>query len=230
VAALSEQERIREDYEGYASAGRDRLWDLTNPGFARLSRDRDRALLDLTLKSLPQSGGTVLDVGCGDGGHLAAALSSRRDVNAYGIDLLEDRIERARERVPKATFTVGSADDLPYDLDAFDVVTTITLFSSLRTQAMEERVAHEIGRVIKPGGWLIWFDLRYDNPSNPAVHGISGGDLARMFPGWDQELRSSTLLPPIARRLGRTTSALYPLLHSIPPLRSHLIGRLRCPT
>jgi len=40
----------------------------------------------------------------------------------------------------------------------------------------------------------------------------------------------TTLIPPIARRLGPTTPVLYPILESIPFLRSHLIGRLRCPT
>jgi ubiquinone/menaquinone biosynthesis C-methylase UbiE len=226
---MTEQQRIRDDYQRYASDGRARLWDLKNPGFARLSRDRDRDLLELMLQSLPSSGGRSLDVGCGDGSHLAALFHARPDVDAFGLDLLDDRIEAARLVVPTATLSVGSADALPYDASSFDVLSAITLFSSIPTATMEELVAREIARVLKPGGWLVWFDLRYDNPSNPAVHGVTGRALARLFPGWEQELRSSTLLPPIARRLGRATPALYPLLHAIPPLRSHLIGRLRCP-
>ena len=59
-----------------------------------------------------------------------------------------------------------------------------------------------------------------------AVQGSAGSAV----PGWEIELRSSTVIPPIARRLGRTTPVMYPVLHAIPPLRSHLIGRLRCPT
>ena len=53
---------------------------------------------------------------------------------------------------------------------------------------------------------------------------------AELFPGWDLDLHAYTLAPPIARRLGRATPILYPPPHSIPPLRLHLIGRLRCPT
>jgi hypothetical protein len=95
---------------------------------------------------------------------------------------------------------------------------------------MEEGAAREISRVIRPGGWLIWHDLRYDNPSNKGVHGLSERGIERLFPDWARELDTFTLIPPIARRLGRTTPTLYPVLHAIPPLRSHLIGRLRCPT
>jgi SAM-dependent methyltransferase len=94
---------------------------------------------------------------------------------------------------------------------------------------MEAAAAREIGRVLRPGGWLIWFDLRYDNPSNPAVHGIDRRRLGRLFPRWAEEIRSCTVLPPLARRLGPTTPVLYPLLEAVPLLRSHLIGRLRCP-
>ena len=51
-----------------------------------------------------------------------------------------------------------------------------------------------------------------------------------LFPGWDLDLDAYTLAPPIARLLGRATPVLYPLMHSLQPLRFHLIGRLRCPT
>jgi len=58
---------------------------------------------------------------------------------------------------------------------------------------------------------------------------MSRKHLAELFPGWAAELRSITVAPPVARRLGRLTPVAYPLLHAIPPVRSHLIGRLRCP-
>jgi SAM-dependent methyltransferase len=230
VEDVTEEDRIRERYRSYEVEGRERLWDPTNPGFARLTRERDDAVLDLATRSLPATGGRLLDLGCGDGRHIAALLEARPDIEAVGVDLLEDRIDEARATVPGATFTVGSADALPLEAHAFDLVYAITLFSSIPTPAMENGAAREIGRVLRPGGWLIWHDLRYDNPSNPAVHGLAEQDIAGLFPGWARELRSFTLIPPIARRLGRTTPRLYPLLHAVPPLRSHLIGRLRCPT
>jgi ubiquinone/menaquinone biosynthesis C-methylase UbiE len=227
---MTEQERIREVYRSYEEGGRDRIWDLRNPGFARLSNDRDLRLRDLLARSLPGGSASLLDVGCGDGSLLTIVAERWPDVRLAGLDLRPERIDEARVHAPDAQLVVGSADALPFDDDSFDVVTAITLMSSLPTDRMEADAAREIARVTRPGGWLVWFDLRYDNPSNPAVHGIDGKRLGRLFPGWAQELRSSTVLPPLARRLGRSTPFMYPLLELVPPLRSHLIGRLRCPT
>jgi ubiquinone/menaquinone biosynthesis C-methylase UbiE len=230
MAPMSEQERIRDTYRAYGSGGRERIWDLRNPGFARLSRDRDIGIRDLLARSLPNKGGQMLDVGCGDGTLVGDVEQRWPDVSLTGLDLQPARIAEAQASVPDATFVIGSVDDLPFADRAFDVVTAITLMSSLPTDRMETEAAREIARVTRPGGWLVWFDLRYDNPNNPAVHGVTAKRLSELFPGWTQELRTSTLIPPIARRLGRTTPMLYPFLEAIPVLRSHLIGRLRCPT
>lgn len=229
MEVVTEQDRIRDVYRSYEADGRERLWDLRNRGFARLSQDRDLRLRDLLARSLPTSAASLLDVGCGDGALLATVGQRWPDVDLTGLDLQPERIEEARGNVPDARLVVGSADALPFEGGAFDVVAAITLMSSLPTERMETDVALEIARVTRPGGWLIWFDLRYDNPRNAAVHGIDSRRLGTLFPSWTQELRSSTVLPPLARRLGRATPLLYPILEGIPPLRSHLIGRLRCP-
>jgi ubiquinone/menaquinone biosynthesis C-methylase UbiE len=128
-----------------------------------------------------------------------------------------------------ATFRVGSADRLEDDDGSFDILTAITLFSSLPGADLEVAVAREAGRVLRPGGHLVWYDIRYRNPWNKAVHGVSKARLATLFPGWQVQLRSTTVLPPVARRLGRATPVLYPALQAIPPFRSHLVGRLTRP-
>ena len=227
---MTDEERIRAAYRAYDDSGRAHLWDRSNRGYARLSDDRDRTLLALLARSLPaERPPDLLDVGCGDGGLLGAAMARWPDVRGTGLDLLADRVQAARDAVPAATFVTGSADALPFGDQSFDVVTAITIVSSIPSAQMEAAVADEIARVLRPGGWLVWYDLRYGNPSNPAVHGMSRKHLAELFPGWAAELRSITVAPPVARRLGRLTPIAYPLLHAIPPVRSHLIGRLRCP-
>ena len=227
---MTEQDRIRETYRAYETSGRDRLWDIRNDGFARLSADRDRAVLDLLARSLPGTKASLLDVGCGNGTLIGTVIGRWPDVEATGLDLQPERIDEARIGVPDATFVVGSADHLPFPDASFDVVSAITLFSSIPTPDMELAAARDVARVLRPGGWLVWYDLRYDNPNNPAVHGVSAKHLGTLFPGWRQDVRSISLAPPIARRLGPATQLLYPLLHAIPPLRSHLVGRLRCPS
>jgi SAM-dependent methyltransferase len=227
---MREQDHIREVYRSYEEGGRDRIWDMRNPGFARLRRDRDLRVGELLALSIPGRSASILDVGCGNGELLAMVAHRWPDVALAGVDLQPERIAEARANAPDARLVVESADSLPFEDDAFDVVTAITLMSSLPNDEMERDAAREIARVTRPGGWLVWFDLRYDNPWNVAVHGIDAKRLATLFPGWRQELRSSTVLPPLARRLGPTTPILYPILEAIPPMRSHLIGRLRCPT
>lgn len=227
---MNEQEEIRTAYERYDATGRSRLWDPRNCGYARLSRDRDLAITDLLARSLPASGGRLLDVGCGTG-HLATLLATLASPVAYhGVDLLEDRIAAAREAVPNGSFIVAEADAMPYANGEFDVAAALTLFSSIPSAALEARIAKEIGRVLRPGGWLIWYDLRYNNPGNAAVHGISRERLGQLFPDWTAEIRSTSVLPPLARRLGRTTRVAYPAFEALPVLRSHLVGRLRCPS
>jgi len=124
---------------------------------------------------------------------------------------------------------VGSADEIPFDDGTFDVTAAITLFSSLPSSRMESAVAAEISRVTRSRGYLLWYDIRYPNPWNASVHAVPSGRIHELFPGWTGELRSSTLLPPVARRLARSTPVLYPVLHALRPFRSHLIGRLQKP-
>lgn len=223
-------EEIRSTYRRYDAEGRSRLWDPGNPGYARMMRDREAALIDLIRRSLPPGGGRVLDLGAGDGRLAETVRDVGIDVNRWvGVDLDPAAMAAASEAIPWVEFFEASADRLPFEDAAFDVVVASTLFSSLPAPALESAVAAEVRRVLAPGGWIIWYDLRYGNPSNRAVHGVDRHALRHLFPGWTTELRSMTLLPPLARRLGRVTGALYGLLEWVPVLRSHLVGRARRP-
>ena len=141
VAEMTDGERIREVYRSYEEQGRDRLWDLRNRGFARLSRDRDLRLRDLLARSLPGGSASLLDVGCGNGSLLASVGQRWPDVRLAGLDLQPERIEEARANAPDAQLVVGSADALPFEDRAFDVVSAITLMSSLPTDRLESDTA-----------------------------------------------------------------------------------------
>lgn len=222
-------EKIRQSYRGYRDQGRDRLWNAANPGYARLTRDRNRALVEL-LQSLLPARGRVLDLGCGPGDLADVVRAHVGDVSWTGVDLLPESLVEARRLRPWATWVEASADRLPFADASFNVVVAATLFSSLPTPELERAVATEIGRVLRSSGSLVWYDLRYDNPGNPAVHGIHAERLGELFPSWPMQLRSLTLIPPVARRLGPATPVLYPMLHAVPLLRSHFVGALRRPS
>jgi SAM-dependent methyltransferase len=67
------------------------------------------------------AGTRLLDAGCGTGEFLALALE--RGASAVGIDLSPDMLAVARRRAPDAELREGDITKLPYDDDAFDVVT-----------------------------------------------------------------------------------------------------------
>jgi|SRR5919108_475703 SAM-dependent methyltransferase len=225
----SEIRRIRNTYAGYRDSRRYGLWDRRNPGFARIVRERDAAMVQLLRSSLPSSGGAVLDLGSGDGRMAEVARQAGLGASWIGVDIDPASVAAAREAYPWASFIEASADELPFATASFDAVIASTLFSSLPSATFEGAVAAEIERVLRPSGWLVWYDLRYGNPVNEAVHGVTRSRLGALFPGWRSQLSTMTLLPPVARRLGRLTPILYPALHALPLVRSHLIGRLQRP-
>jgi len=100
------------------------------------------------------AGHRVLDVGCGNGYVLSRYAKEGAEV--YGVDLTQVGIDLCRRRFElggiKGNFTVGSAEDLPYPSDAFDVVCSMGVLH--HTPDTEKAVA-EIYRVLRPGGRLI---------------------------------------------------------------------------
>ncbi len=168
---------IRATYDRYQREQRGRIWDPSNPGFARMMRDRDRAVVDLLRRSLPGDGGAVLDLGAGDGRLAQVARDAKVPFSSWtGADFDPGAVAAAESAMPWASWVEASADRLPLADGSFDVVVASTLFSSLPSRALEEAVAGEVTRVLRADGWLVWYDLRFDNPFNRAVHGI--GELA----------------------------------------------------
>jgi len=219
---------IRATYDEYRRAGRDRIWDPQNQGYAAIVRDRNAALVAAVRDALPAQGGRVLDLGCGNGGLADVTRGAGLPIDRWiGVDLDPVSVREAAVEHEWGQFMEGSADDLPFEDGAFEVVVASMLFSSLPTWNFERRVALEITRVLSPTGSLVWYDLRRRNPANRAVHAMTRRRIADLFPEWTAELRAVTLLPPLARRLGPLTGVAYPLLHSVGVLRSHLVGILR---
>jgi hypothetical protein len=92
---------------------------------------------------------------------------------------------------------------------------------------MARSLARNISRVLASSGAVVWYDMRYPNPWNPNVRAMTKARIQELFPLFELELHPVSLLPPVARHLGRLTERIYPLLASIPILRSHYLGVLR---
>ena len=125
----------------------------------------------------------LLDVGCGTGALVAAAVE-RLGVKAWGVDASEPMLARARERgVRGAAFKLAQADDLPFRKGWFDAVTMRLVVHALGDRRCGALA--EARRVLTPEGRLfVWtfasdhftgHHLRRYLPDLPAI------DLAR-FP------------------------------------------------
>ena len=101
-----------------------------------------------------QDGWTILDVGCGGGFTIRRLLKRSKDAQVYGIDISEESVIKARqvnaEVLDKQVYvTQGSAEQLPYSDEMFDLVTaveTVYFWPNLPDCLQEVR------RVLKPGG------------------------------------------------------------------------------
>src|SRR5438046_2773842 len=224
---VTEADRIAAAYENLEErAGR--RWDPANQGnHAILAERRRRTTRVLQGAGLvPLTGRRVLEVGSGTGAELAWLRElGAEPSNLIGVDLLEDRVAAARKAFPDLDFRQGNAEHLEFGPGEFDLVLAITVFSSILDRGMARNVASEIVRVLRPDGALLWYDVRYDSLSNRNVRGVTAARVRDLFPSLQGELRTLTLLPPLARRLGPLTAGCYPLLPALPPLRSHLPGR-----
>jgi ubiquinone/menaquinone biosynthesis C-methylase UbiE len=209
-------------YARYAASGYGTRWSPV-PGVFDPMGDEREAILVEAIGDV--SSGMIVDLGCG-GGHLALTLERRigRPARYVGVDLLDDRIADARQRVPWGEFHVASGDRLPLADESVDVLVAATVFSSIPDAWFRGEIAREIGRVLRPHGRVVVYDIRYPSPGNPAVRPIRRKTLQEMFPGWAIATQTVTLLPPLARSpIGRGRRR-YRALARIPFLRSHLLA------
>lgn len=178
----------------------------------------------------PLNGLRLLDVGCGRGDWLLEFCQwGARPVDLAGIDLDECRIQEARSRLPGSDLRVGDAQNLPWPDGSFGLVAQFTVFTSILHPGVRRRIASEMLRVLTPGGAVLWYDFRYDNPRNPHVRGISAREIRSLFAGCDIRFYSATLAPPLARLVAPRSWPVAVLLECIPLLRTHLIALIRKP-
>ena len=226
----AERNRIARVYQAYDDAGRQGRWDALQPGNRAMLAERDATLHALLAAGRPPR--TVLDVGGGNGDALATFLAAGPApidaARAVGVDLIGDRLAAAATAYG-ARFARADATALPFPDATFDLVLCFTVLSSVGDLGVRQAIADDITRVLTPGGALGWYDMRRPSPTNPDVSPIDAVALRGLFPGLRGEVRPVTLLPPLARRLGRATAVAYGPLARVPLLRTHLAAVLRKP-
>jgi SAM-dependent methyltransferase len=218
--------RVASVYEKRKQASRRYYYSYFHPGNLYAIQERERALLELLRDHGVDLGATrILDVGCGTAAWIRSLIQwGARPENITGIDLMEDFIATARQLCPTAvTFERGNAGDLKFADGAFDLVLQSTLFTSILDKAMRKRVANEMLRVLRPKGFVVWYDFHINNPRNPDVARVSKSEILRLFTGCRCTFRKVTLAPPIARALAGCPRLVTEFLSSVKFLCTHYL-------
>jgi SAM-dependent methyltransferase len=103
----------------------------------------------------------VLEIGPGTGYYtfdIAAALPAGQvDVFDVQQEMLDHVMRAAEQRgVTNVRATLGDAQDLPFDDDAFDAGVLVTVLGEIPDQ---EQALREVARVLRPGGRLVVGEL-----------------------------------------------------------------------
>lgn len=141
-----------------------------------------------------------LDVGCGTGEWLRTLLEWEADPSRlHGIDLLPDRIEKAKALAPYIDFRVASAWPIVFPDNSVDLVSAHTVFSSILDPVAREELAKEMTRVLNKEGLILIYDFRISHPKNPDTIGIGKNEICKLFPCHRVKMRTLTLAPPFQR-------------------------------
>lgn len=139
----------------------------------------------------------LLDLGCGPG-TITAGLA-RRVGRVVGLDASAEMVDAARNHaaeseIDNATFEVGSAYDLPWPDDSFDVVYAHQVHQHL---SQPVQALQEARRVLRPGGIVALRDSDYET----MVHAPVAEEIVRWRELYHQVHRANGGEPDAGRHL-----------------------------
>jgi 2-polyprenyl-6-hydroxyphenyl methylase/3-demethylubiquinone-9 3-methyltransferase len=144
-----------------------------------------RALVEVRMrffdKVVPRwKGAHVLDVGCGGG--LMSLAMAQRAAHVVGVDPSVESLEAGRREAARAGLAVefrpGVGESLPVDRASMDIVLCVDVLEHVTDLA---RVVRECGRVLKPGGLLLFDTINRGRLATFLVVHVTEG-LLRMAP------------------------------------------------
>ncbi len=207
----------------YAKHGADRNDLLTNSGVTfqvfAFERANIRALQRL---QLDRDKAKILDVGCGAGSSLLQFIKlGFRPQNLTGVDSGVERIEQARARFPNVDFRCESAERMSVPDSTFDLAFESTLFMMLTSEEIAQRIAAEMLRVTRRGGYLMMADWRYAEPRSQEHRAMTSKRIASLFDVGGATTvvarERGALVPPLGRFLSRQAPWLYFVVQGLLP-------------
>ena len=163
-----------------------------------MARQRALELADV------KDGQSVLEVAVGTGLAFEEMVKRNAHGRNAGLDISEGMLSKAKQRLARSgkanyELKLGSAFDLPYPRESFDLLLNNYMFDLIPFEAMD-RSLQEFWRVLKPGDhwfWRTWrrrqaggMDSRKEcTTSPPGSWGGAGG--CRWSPGWPAKVSTS---------------------------------------
>ncbi|MCK5124889.1 MAG: class I SAM-dependent methyltransferase [candidate division Zixibacteria bacterium] len=220
----SERDRMAGVYRD--REGMESRYSLKNPGnyfnFKLLLKELDNSFAEMPTK---RSSIQLLDIGSGE--LLIPELMIDLGINrssCLATDILHWRLVEGKKQNRDIMAVTADSSQMPFESNSFDVVSQFTLLTSVLDDSIRRKIASEMLRVLKPGGYILWYDFRYNNPGNPHTRAIGKKELASLFPEQTIDISSVTLIPPLARKVPVRLIPLLKFLHIIPMLRSHYLA------
>jgi SAM-dependent methyltransferase len=138
------------------------------------------------LRTVDLRGARVLEVGCGRGGGCSYMARYLEPASVLGIDISARAVAFCRRvhSVPGLTFQQGDAEALPCEAGAVDVLVNV---ESSHCYGSIPVFLGEVFRVLRPGGYFLWADLR-------AVERL--GEIRRQFAAAGFCCREESLITP----------------------------------
>ncbi len=206
-----------------------RLYSRFNPSYLYAMQHRERDTLALIKSCLGSdlSQRRILEVGCGSGGILLEyLLYGVQPKNLFGLDILFDRLDEAKAKIPAASILNANGELIPFISSSFDVILQYTAFSSILDSSIKKHMAQEMLRVLKPDGCMIWYDF-WLNPTNKQTKGIQPAEIKALFPNCKIQFRKVTLAPPLARKIVPLSWTAAAVIESVGVFNTHYLALIR---
>lgn len=166
------------DFDRYAKGYEDevdRSVSFTGRNSVFYARRKVEILEEIVRQGLgPLQGLSLLDVGCGTG--TTDQVLAPRVRRLHGVDLSEEMLIKAEQKVPEAQFSWYDGRTLPFDDGTFDVVVAICVLHHV-PMSQRFKVVSEMVRVSRHEGVVAVFE---HNPHNPLTrHAVNTCELDR---------------------------------------------------
>lgn len=179
-----EIEAIRRRFAGYTdSLEKQQVWSPFHKveSAHRIQQLHAFSSLMRRIGRLDLEGMKILDVGCGTGRLLRLFVDMKGLPDGlYGVDIQEESLAHARKVSHlDIHYNLFDGHTLPFQDAEFDLVTQFVVFSSIGLDTLRRKLASEMVRVVKPGGYVFWWDM----PVTVLEAGKESLNLDDLFPG-----------------------------------------------